>query len=527
MKTADPHPTAAPDVEALADLGLAYLTEIIAIDSQSNVHSHTIPSTEGQRRLSDHLRALFEGLGLSVEQDDYANVLVRIPGNRPGPALALMAHLDTAEGTRAVPELQIAPKWSGGRIDYPANPGLEVSATRYPYTAQFVGEDVVHGPGDAPIGLDDKLGMCQMMALGATLAKSPALPRGDVWLVFRPDEEIGRMAAVVSLARTLAARGVRRGYTIDGLDPFEINVANFNAAAARVRAPVTEYAHRGGVTGQLVLRVVGVKAHGATAKAEGYLNPTVVCVRALAGVDRVAIEPVAFETETDDETCATVAFALTAADAAGLEALTKEIVGRFEQALEPHAWRGAQVNVQSALPIERVGGLWALLDHIAAFLEPPGPTPLLSEDSAGAEGYSNPHALRREGDAWLLSYRLRDFETAGLRAREAHVQAVAEASGLGPAEIMQQYVNMGPALAHAPELVEWAKAALPEGVEPLVKPIRGGTGVDPFLDVGVAIANLGTGYFAPESAKELTSRQMIGRHVQWLLALVQGVSGGR
>ena len=64
-------------------------------------------------------------------------------------------------------------------------------------------------------------------------------------------------------------------------------------------------------------------------------------------------------------------------------------------------------------------------------------------------------------------------------------------------------------------------AAADVGVEALVFPIRGGTGVDPFLDVGIPIANLGTGYFAPESEKELTSLQKMAGHARWLFALVQ------
>ena len=56
------------------------------------------------------------------------------------------------------------------------------------------------------------------------------------------------------------------------------------------------------------------------------------------------------------------------------------------------------------------------------------------------------------------------------------------------------------------------------------RPIRGGTGVDPFLAVNVPIANLGTGYFAPESEKELTSKQNIARHVLWLAHLVQHIA---
>jgi hypothetical protein len=60
-----------------------------------------------------------------------------------------------------------------------------------------------------------------------------------------------------------------------------------------------------------------------------------------------------------------------------------------------------------------------------------------------------------------------------------------------------------------------------------VEPIRGGTGVDPFLDRGIPIANLGTGYFAPESEKEFTSLQMMAAHVRWLLELMRVLATAR
>jgi di/tripeptidase len=84
---------------------------------------------------------------------------------------------------------------------------------------------------------------------------------------------------------------------------------------------------------------------------------------------------------------------------------------------------------------------------------------------------------------------------------------------------------MGPALEAYPELMQWADdAAVAMGIDTRKGPIRGGTGVDPFLDRGIPIANLGTGYFAPESEKELTSRQNIARHGLWLTNLVQVVA---
>ena len=44
------------------------------------------------------------------------------------------------------------------------------------------------------------------------------------------------------------------------------------------------------------------------------------------------------------------------------------------------------------------------------------------------------------------------------------------------------------------------------------------------IERNIPVANLGTGYFAPESEKELTSRQNIARHALWLAHLVQAIA---
>jgi tripeptide aminopeptidase len=144
---------------------------------------------------------------------------------------------------------------------------------------------------------------------------------------------------------------------------------------------------------------------------------------------------------------------------------------------------------------------------------------LLAEESDGRLGYSHPFRAVPDGDDLRLDIRIRDFDPAGLAARQDHVRD--RAGGLISA-IKPQYINMGPALGAAPGLVAAARrAAEASGVDVVIRPIRGGTGVDPFLAKGVAIGNLGTGYFAPESEKELTTLQTMAAHVRWLLALVQ------
>ena len=512
--------------DQLATLGTAYLERLIAIDSQSDERSPASPSTEGQLILVRDLQGLLQSLGIDAEVDGMGNLVALLPARGASVAqvpVALMVHIDTARGTAAVPSLCRAPEWDGGRVNYPANSRLEVSVERYPVTRCFLGDDVLHGPGERPVGLDDKLGAAELLSLATVLVQNPELPHGPLVLVFRPDEEIGRMAAVEELADRLKALGVRYGYTIDGLLPFEINVSNFNAAHGLIRVP------RGPALGELprsvTVRLDGAKSHGATAKAEGYLNATTLVVRALerlspgAGAPHPGIVPVAFETDTTSETSAVVRFAVSgrAAEDALLAALGAEVA--------PHAWRGAGVEVLE------VGGPTPVFDAVGRALaviswhHRNSPVqPVLSEDSDGTQGYSNAYAVRPQagsGDGVEVAFRLRDFDPALLASRKAHVAAAAAAAGL-TAELHEQYIDMGPALAPFPELVEWARlAAAADGVTPDILPIRGGTGVDPFLERGIPVANLGTGYFAPESEKELTSCQNIARHTRWLVNLVQ------
>ena len=524
------------DLETLATWGTEHLTRMIAQDSQSDEDSPSIPSTQGQRVLSADLKAFFSDLGYEGRTDDFGNTVVRVPSNLPPgeskPALALMCHIDTSKGTDAVPTLELVPGWDGSQLTYPGNDRLQVSAERYASVRPFVDEDVLHGPGASPIGLDDKLGIAEVMTLGRVLAANPEIPHGELRLVFRPDEEIGRMAAVEGLAQTLLEEGVTHGYTVDGIEPFEINVENFNASRVHVQIPdeplgLPEVAAARHVS----LAISGVKSHGATARAEGYLNATVVLARALRRLGaRRDLFVTGFRSDALAETNAHVDLLLCGEDARALDATQAQLLAALETVLEPHAWRGAGVTVKHAVPValdepEARGGAMRAVEHVASFLAAPGPTPVLSEDSDGYQGYTNPHFITPTRGGYQVRYRIRDFDPDALARREAHVLAVcaaAEPPLVG--EAAPQYVNMGPQMKPFPELDAWAAAALEAIGQPVVRrPIRGGTGVDPFLNKGIPIANLGTGYFAPESEKELTSRQNIARHALWLVHLVQAV----
>lgn len=520
-------------LERLAQLGAENLARVIAIDSQSDERSDSIPSTEGQRNMTAHLTAFFSGLGFEAKSDEHANLLVRIPataGCEEAPALALLVHIDTSRGTEAVTRLEELPAWDGGRIPYPRNDKLQVTTENYPETEVYIGDDLLFGPGEAPIGLDDKLGMAELMTLAQVLSDEPEIPHGQILIVCRPDEEIGRMAAVEGLADDLARRGVKYGYTIDGLAPFEIQVENFHASKGVWRVPGEELDLTIAAAGRILeLRIAGCKSHGATAKPEGYLNATVIAARvrrAFAG--RADITPIAFQSDLNSEVNADVTYQLRAGGPDSLDATEAELLAELERQIEPHRWKGAQIQVLARVDdvaLRRTNAVGRALDLLVSFLSADGPKPILSEESDGRQGYSNPYFLEVADGAARVEFRLRSFDRAELDAREAHVAAIGDTLAGVETTIEQQYVNMGPSLQPYPELVDWARSAAEAvGVEPHIVPIRGGTGVDPFLARDIPIANLGTGYFAPESEKEFTSRQKVAQHAAWLVQLVQRVA---
>ncbi|HJN74000.1 MAG TPA: hypothetical protein QGF58_08720 [Myxococcota bacterium] len=497
------------DALTLGQLSLDHLEAVVAIDSQSDEASPTIPTTEGQRVLGEYLAEFYRSLGAEIDRDEAANVIASFPGRGAGascPPLALMIHMDTARGTAAVPGLERCASWDGTRVDYPENATIQVDLETYPAAAEFRGQTLVHGPGDAPFGLDDKLGLAHCM----TLAKH--LPEDHPPLVFisRPDEEVGRMEAIEGLALELARRGVKWGYTVDGILPFEINVENFNAAGASVVFEDGPIALEGLVRG---LFIGGVNTHGATAKTEGHRSATRLAAE-IAELVGDAATPLSFQSDALRDCDAETTWVVR--DDAAFRAAVEVVVA-------PHLRRGASWRFPTASLPERASCATrdALAWILAFYRSSPGFV-LPCEDSGGSEGYTAAYRARRVDGGLQLDLRIRDFDPGALETRIEHISSMA---GGNSCNVAHQYVNMGPRIAEFPELEAWARQACEDlGLPVRVSPIRGGTGVDPFLDAGIPVANLGTGYFAPESEKEFTSIEMMGRHALWLRELVSIVA---
>ncbi len=506
----------------LQTMSFGHLQEVVAIDSQSDEHSTAIPSSEGQRVLAALVATRLEACGATVERDPFANVIATLPGRGAGvdaPTIALLVHLDTARGTSNPPRLNVARAWDGSAVPYPDNAAIKVDVATYPGLSEFVGQDVVHGGGVTPFGLDDKLGLTHLLTLARVLAADPSLAHPPLLLIGRPDEEIGRMEAVEGLAELLAARGVRSGYTVDGILPFEVNVQNFNGAHATAtwQGNVFDAATLARYPQTLAVRLGGVNTHGATAFDEGHRAATRFAAEILARADTLAL-PIAFDSDAVRDCDAVLVVRVHPDGAAAFGTIVKETVA-------PHIARGASFAITSratsADPAhDGVQRLFRAITAFAAARPTDRDLPLWAEDSRGWQGYSHAYRARTSASGAELDVRIRDFVPADLEYRKAHIRASFSASGAEVSD-RDQYVNMGPRLADRRDLVELALAAGQDvGVACREQPIRGGTGVDPFLERGTAIANLGTGYFAPESEKELTSLSLMAHHVRWLVALL-------
>ncbi len=206
---------------------LHYLT----FHTRSDATNPACPSSEGQRLFARALRDEMTQMGLSqVTLDEHGYLTACLPGNQPdAPAIGLIAHMDTADYEAECVVPQIVEHYQGG--DICLGKGDEVLAIRqYRFLKNYLGQDLITTDGTTLLGADDKAGIAEILTAVEYLQAHPEIPRGDVWVGFTPDEEIGRGADRFPLDRFPA----KWAYTVDGGELGELECENFNAASATV-----------------------------------------------------------------------------------------------------------------------------------------------------------------------------------------------------------------------------------------------------------------------------------------------------
>lgn len=215
-------------MDTLLERFLRYVT----FHTRSDATNPACPSSEGQRLFARALQEELTLLGLTqVILDDNGYLTACLPGNQPeAPAIGLIAHMDTADYEAGFVIPQIVENYQGG--DICLGKGDEVLAIRqYRFLKNYLGQDLITTDGTTLLGADDKAGIAEILTAVEQLQRHPEIPRGDLWLGFTPDEEIGRGADLFPLDRFPA----RWAYTVDGGELGELEYENFNAASATVR----------------------------------------------------------------------------------------------------------------------------------------------------------------------------------------------------------------------------------------------------------------------------------------------------
>lgn len=148
------------------------------------------------------------------------------------------------------------------------------------------------------------------------------------------------------------------------------------------------------------------------------------------------------------------------------------------------------------------------------------------ETTDGYEGYVHPYQLQASVDRTSVKLLIRDFVTGSLQEKEQLLEriagdVIAEHPGASlEVKVEGSYRNMREVLDRWPQVVEHARTAMRmSGVEPVERPIRGGTDGARLSFMGLPTPNLFAGEHNFHSRLEWTSRQELDKSVEVIVNL--------
>jgi len=207
----------------------------VALDTQSDPNSESIPSTNKQLVLANALATELKTFGVTdVSLDANGYVMATIPSNidRDIPAVGFIAHMDTSPdmpGNDVKP--QIIEGYDGGAITLNTEKNIVLSPVEFPDLLRYKGQTLITTDGTTLLGADDKAGIAEIMTAVEYLMEHPVIKHGKICIAFTPDEEIGRGVDHFDVNKF----GAAFAYTLDGSGPGEMEYENFNAAAATIK----------------------------------------------------------------------------------------------------------------------------------------------------------------------------------------------------------------------------------------------------------------------------------------------------
>lgn len=204
----------------------------ISVYTTSDASSSSCPSTMRQLDLAHILLSELQEIGIKEVSVENGYVYAHMPVSPDYPdakPIAFISHMDTApdfNGKDVHP--QIIENYDGKDVLLHGS-GDILSVKDFPDLLSLTGRTLITTDGTSLLGADDKAGLAEIMTAAEELIKDH-ISHGDIYLVFTPDEEIGRGTDHFSFEKCKAAYG----YTVDGDYEGEVAYENFNAASAVV-----------------------------------------------------------------------------------------------------------------------------------------------------------------------------------------------------------------------------------------------------------------------------------------------------
>ncbi|WP_338562935.1 peptidase T [Erwinia sp. E_sp_B04_7] len=144
------------------------------------------------------------------------------------------------------------------------------------------------------------------------------------------------------------------------------------------------------------------------------------------------------------------------------------------------------------------------------------------EQTSGYEGFYHLHGIKGSVDRAELHYIIRDFDLASFTTRKQKMREIAASQSKSlpggcaiDVQIDDSYFNMREKVAAQPHIVELALQAIREcGMDPEVKPIRGGTDGAALSYMGLPCPNLFTGGYNYHGKHEFASLDIMEKTVK-------------
>jgi tripeptide aminopeptidase len=243
----------------------------VQIDTQSDPHSDSFPTTTKQKNLSQLLVQELKQIGVAdAHMDEWGYVYATIPATstKRVPVICFCSHVDTApdcSGTNVKPIVH--KNYRGQDIVLPDDPAQVLKLIDYPYLQKQIGNDLITASGTTLLGADDKSGVAAIMDLANFLVTHPEIKHGEIKILFTPDEEVGKGTAKADIKKL----GADYAYTLDGGDAGSLEDETFSADGVQLVIHGV-IAHPGYAKGKMI-NAMKIAAHILDALPKDRLSP--------------------------------------------------------------------------------------------------------------------------------------------------------------------------------------------------------------------------------------------------------------